>query len=67
MIKLRCVGNYANDARNLRFAVGDVFDAEEPMAQYLMVDAPGCFVEHKAVEAPPKDKAVKRAPEDKGL
>ncbi len=67
MIKLHCVGNYANDVRGLRFAVGDVFEADPEQYKFLMADAPGCFVEHKAVEAPPQDKAVKRAPQDKGL
>ena len=66
-MKLRCVGKYANDARNLRFAAGDVFEPDEKLAAFLLVDAPGCFEEVKAIEAPPKDKAVKRAPEDKGL
>ena len=67
MIKLRCVGNYANDVRGLRFAVGDIFEVTEEQHTFLMADAGGCFVEHKAVEAPPKDKAVKHAPQDKGL
>ncbi len=67
MNKLRCVVRYANDVKGLRFAVGDVFEADPEQFKFLMADAPGCFEEVKAIEAPPKDKAVKHAPQDKGL
>jgi len=67
MIKLRCIVRYANDVKGLRFAVGDIFEVTPEQFTFLMADAPGCFVEHKAVEAPPRDKAVKHAPQDKDL
>lgn len=66
-MKLKAIHRYFNGPRGLAYPEGTVFEADEPLAAFLMVDAPGCFEEVKAVEQPPKDKAIKRAPEDKGL
>ena len=61
MTRLRCVGRYANSARQLAYVVGDEFDADPALLAYLMADAPGCFepVTAKQMAAPPMDKAVK--------
>jgi hypothetical protein len=40
-------------------------DASPDLVTYLMADAPGCFSKTKAVDEPPKDKAMKRAPAKK--
>lgn len=62
-MKLRCVGRYTNDARGLRFEVGQVFEPDPDVAAFLAVDAPGCFepVTDAAVKAPKRpaaDKAI---------
>jgi len=73
-MKLRCVGKYVNDVRNLRFEVGEEFEADGELLQFLQSDAPGCFEEvveeepkpkGKALKRPPRNKAVDEAPEDK--
>lgn len=68
-MKLKCIGNYRNDARGLIYKKGEVFDADEPLAAFLLSDAPGCFEEvkpqTKRVSKPPVDKAVKSAPKEK--
>lgn len=65
--KLKCVGRYRNDPRNVVYQVGEVFEASDEDAAYLLADAPGCFevVVEKAVRKPARDKAVRSAPEDK--
>lgn len=64
-MKMLCIARYANDARGLRFEPGQVFEADEALARYLIVDAPLCFgpapVEEKAVKKPTADKQVKEA------
>ena len=65
-MKLRCVGQYVNDARGLRFQVGQVFEPDPDIATYLMADAPGCFetvtdATVKAPKRPAADKAVQEA------
>ena len=69
MIKLRCLGNYRNDPRNLVYVKGDVFEVDEKQAAFLAVDAPGCFepfVEVKQARIV-EDKTIKHPPADKGL
>ena len=59
-MKLRCVHNYRNDARGLRYLAGQVFDADPATVQFLCTDAPGCFAVDKQVDRPPRNKAVRR-------
>ncbi len=64
-MRLRAIGRYVNEPRNLAFDAGTVFEADEATAAFLLADAPGTFervVLAKQVSAPPADKAVK-APE----
>lgn len=65
-MKLRCIGRYANDARNLRFEPGQVFEPDPDIEAYLRADAPGCFepvteVAAKAPKKPAADKAIHEA------
>lgn len=62
-MKLRCVGQYVNDARGLRFQVGQVFEPDPDIGAYLMADAPGCF--EPVTDAPVK--APKRPAADKSI
>lgn len=68
-MKLKCTGNYRNDARELIYREGEVFDADDVLAAILLSDAPECFKEvkpqTKRVSKPPVDKAVKSAPKEK--
>ena len=61
---IRCVAQYINDARGLRFQVGQVFDPDPALRAYLMADAPGCF---EAVDAAPAVKAPKKPAADKAV
>lgn len=64
MGKLRCVGGYRNEPRQLSFEAGQVFDADPEIEAFLMADAPGCFEaapEKKALRTPPDDKMVRSA------
>ena len=63
MKKLRCIGRYVNQPRNLAFNAGEEFDIDDETARFLMRDAPGSF---KALDSPPANKAVLDAPESKG-
>lgn len=63
-MRLRAIGRYVNEPRNLAFDAGTVFEADEALASYLLADAPGCFAPApavKAVAAPTVDKAIKAA------
>lgn len=63
-MRLLCIGRYVNEPRNLAYNTGDVFEADETLASYLLADAPGCFAPApavKAVAAPTVDKAIKAA------
>jgi hypothetical protein len=62
--RLLCVGRYVNEPHGLAYDVGVTFEADEATAAFLLADAPGCFTAApavKAVEAPPRDKAIKTA------
>lgn len=61
---MRCIAQYVNDARGLRFQPGQVFDADPALAVFLMADAPGCF---EMAEAAPAGKAPKRPAADKAV
>lgn len=64
MTRLLCVGRYVNEPRGLAFDVGVTFEADAATAAFLFADAPGCFTvapAGKAVDAPPRDKAIKAA------
>lgn len=63
-MRLRAIGRYVNEPRNLAFDAGTVFEADEATAAFLLADAPGTFervVLAKQVSAPPADKAIKAA------
>jgi len=68
-MKLWCLGEYHNGARNLHFEAGEIEVADD-VAAFLLADAPENFatngpVEEKSPDAPPRDKAVKKAPRKK--
>lgn len=67
-MKLRVLGSYRNDARDIAYVPGTVIEVEPRLGAYLLADAPGCFeaVEEKAPDAPLADKAVKSPPRRKG-
>ncbi len=57
-------------SRDLSYEAGQVIEVDTERAAFLMRDAPGCFreavpAETKALDAPPVDKQVKRAPRRK--
>ncbi len=61
-MRLTCLGRYVNEPRGLAFDAGTVFEVDDATAAYLLADAPGCFAPAtKAVDAPPRDKAIKTA------
>jgi len=63
-MRLLCIGRYVNEPRNLAYNTGDVFEADETLAAFLLADAAGCFAPApaaKAVPEPPRDKAIKAA------
>jgi hypothetical protein len=67
-VKLRVLGNYTNDPRNIRLTKGEQIEVDEAQAAYLLADAPGCFEvvteevkqarvpANKMVESPKADK-----------
>jgi len=67
MAKIISKGRYENSPRGLFFKRGELFEAEGELLQFLQQDAPDNFElwqpEQAApvVDAPPKDKAVKRS------
>lgn len=67
MPRLRAVSRYSNEPLNLAYNPGVEFDADQALFDYLMRDAPGCFelVEQKQMKAPPANKAILDAPQDK--
>ena len=68
MTRLLCIGRYINEPRGLAFDAGVTFEPDEALAAFLLADAPGCFAPApavKAVDAPPRDKAI-RAAQNKG-
>lgn len=67
-MKLYVLNDYKN--RQLSYSAGDEIEVDPEMASYLFADAPGCFSEEppvvgKALDAPPKNKQVRRAPRKK--
>lgn len=69
IVKLRALGRYVNEPRGLAYNAGDVFEADQATAAYLLADAPGTFervVLAKQVEAPPANKAVRTPERSKG-
>lgn len=70
MAKLRCISRYRSARRTVE--VGAVLDLTDAEAQSLIADAPGCWadadappapaVPKKALDEPPADTMVKRAP-----
>lgn len=60
-MKLRCKSDYRNEALELILRKGQVVEVADPLGEFLLRDAPGCFsvVAVKQVKAPVKDKAVK--------
>jgi hypothetical protein len=73
MPKLRCLQHYDNAPYGLHYKPGQVFEASPELRLWLSTDAPGIFEDYapeaakevKEVAAPPRDKAVKRAPRTK--
>ena len=62
MIRLTCVGRYVNEPRGLACDAGVTFEVDDALATYLLADAPGCFAPAaKAMQEPPRDKAIKAA------
>jgi hypothetical protein len=62
VIRLRALGRYVNEPRNLAWNKGEVFEADDALAAFLLADAPGTFervTEAKAMAAPVADKAIK--------
>ena len=62
MKRLKVLGPYNG------FEVGAIISLDDAQADWYLRDSPGSFevvTEAKAEEAPPKDKAVKRAPRKK--
>lgn len=65
-MKLQVIGQYANDVRNLRFAVGDQIEVSDEIGCYLLADAPGCFVLQPDIKQQhPANKAISKPPQDK--
>jgi len=66
-MKLKVVRRYAS--AQAVYEAGAVIDVDEDFGAWLQRDAPECFEpfapEVKEVAAPPKDKAVRRAPRTK--
>ena len=63
MTKLKVLSKYANGSLNVSYAAGDEIEVSPQMAQYLKVDAPGCFEDVKTEvkqSKPRRNKAVKR-------
>jgi hypothetical protein len=57
--KLKALEEYRGGAqRNLYFAAGQEFEADDDLYLFLMADAPGCFEQVKAIDAPPVDKML---------
>ena len=70
MSHLRALGRYVNEPRGLAYEAGTVFEVDPALLAFLLADAPGTF-EHvvlpvKAVQAPPRDKAIKTPQASKG-
>lgn len=69
MARLRCVSRYRSASRSV--GVGEVLDLTDAEAARLLADAPGCWADAdapiapavpKALDEPPVDTMVKRAP-----
>lgn len=73
-MKLRVISRY--QARSVIYQVGEVIDLPDADARALLADSPGSFEavtkappeapEVKALDAPPADKMIRRAPRTKG-
>ena len=68
-MKLYVLSDYRN--RQLSYSAGQEIEVDPEMASYLFADAPGCFsdeppVVEKALDEPPTNKQVRRAPRKKG-
>jgi hypothetical protein len=64
VIRLRALGRYVNEPRNLAWNKGEVFEADADLAAFLLADAPGTFErvaesKSKAITEPAMDKAIK--------
>ena len=67
-MKLYVLSDYKN--RQLSYTAGDEIEVDPEVANYLIADSPGSFSyeppkAEKAVDEPPADKQVKRAPRKK--
>ena len=64
MARLKVVARYVN--RTTIYEVGKILDVTNADRRFLMADCPGCFEDYqepeaKMIDAPPVDKAVKKA------
>ena len=64
MTVLYCLSNYTSQLE--KYKKGDVIEVSPEKAEFLLADSPGSFSTEKpkvekALDKPPKDKAVKRA------
>lgn len=76
-LKLRVRDAYSHGPRGLHYAAGQVIVVDETLGAWLRADAPDNFapfverviepVKTEALDEPPADKQVKRAPRKKGL
>lgn len=71
-VKLQVRSEYHHAPRGLHYAAGQIIDVDETLAGWLAADAPGNFTPYsepqpkgKALDEPPVDKQVKRAPQSK--
>jgi len=70
MPKLRVTSEYLNRGLNVYYQPGAIVEVTEEERRFYLADSPGSFedyaeLEHKEVQEPPVDKAVKRAPRTK--
>lgn len=50
-MRLQVIGKYQNSALGMDVRAGDVIEANNADAEFLLRDAPGCFEEYKAKAA----------------
>lgn len=69
-MKLKVLSNYSSAGHGFYFQAGAIVEVTPEEHSFLTTDSPGSFEDYvepeaKAPDAPPADKAVKRAPAKK--
>ena len=49
MIRLKALGNYRHDPRNLVFRAGETFEVDDALGRFLLADAPGGGTTYMAI------------------